>query len=180
MTSTVTRRAKASVDDVKLLLTEFRGHRQMLTDVTGRLDGVKRNLMGLLERSGKPDEKGSLWIEFDEPVAGYSAIKRERRVKVLLDEEKAARILQRAGVYQECVEVDVTIDASKMDVVLDALRAAGLYDEVITVTERLSDDRIMQTYFAEKDKDAPALTADDIDAMFREDVSWAFICREAK
>jgi hypothetical protein len=176
----IARRPKASNDDLPTLLTEFRGHKTMVTEITERLDGVKKRLMGILERRGVPDEKGSLWLEFDEPIAGYDAIKREKRSSVHLNEDKAGDILAERGLYEECLDVDITIDADQLDRVLEVLKKAGIYDQVVTVTERLSDDKIMQTYFAEKDSEEPRLTAADIDAMFYEKVTWAFVPREAQ
>jgi len=162
------------------VLVEFGGHRKMIKDITQRSDELKRKLMSILERSGKPDDKGSLWLEFDAPIGGFEAVCRQRRAKVLLDEEKATEILDAAGVLEACTDVDITIDADKMPLVLKALKAAGIYNEVVTVTERLSDDKIMALYFSEQGADAPTITADDIDAMFREEVSWAFIVKEVR
>lgn len=160
--------------DLVPMLTEFGGHKRMVAQVEKRIGTLKKSLMGMLERHGVADDKGSLWIEFEEPIAGYDAIKRERRAKVYLDEDKATRILKAAGVYEDCIDVDVTIPADQFDVVIQALKTAGLYDQVVTVTERLSDDKIMQLFFADKDEPEPRITEDDIDAMFTEDVTWAF------
>lgn len=162
------------------VLIEFGGHRKMIKEVTKRSDELKKKLMGFLERAGKPDDKGSLWIEFDEPVAGFNAIKRERRAQVLLDEEKAEEILDERGVLEQCTDVDITIDAEQMPKVIAALKAAKIYDEVVTVSARLSHDKIMAIYFSEKDKEDPLLSADDIDAMFTEKVTWAFVPQEAE
>lgn len=170
----------AATDRLSTLLTEYRTHRSMVDDINKRVASVKAALMAVLEREGTPDERGSLWIEFEHPTAGYKAIKRERRTKLLLDEAKAERILRDRDRYEECIDVDITIDADQMPTVIAALKAAGIYDKVVTVTERISDDKILQLYYAEQDSDKPALTEADIDAMFHEEVTWAFVPKDAK
>lgn len=177
----VTRRSTESdpIDDVAPLLAEFGGHRKMSKELEARMKGLKDRLMAILERRGKPDEKGSLWLEFDDPIAGFEAIKRERRASVLLDENKAEEILTNAGVYDECTDVQITIDAEQMDLVLDILQRAGVYDQVVTVERMLNHDKIMQVYYAERDSDAPRIDDSDIEAMFTEKVTWAFVVREA-
>lgn len=179
MTS-ITRRPKLSpIETARPLVQEFGGHRSMLKKLTKRSNELKETLMGLLEQFGVADDKGSLWFEFDEPIGGFDAIKRERRAQVLLNQETTEVILERAGLYDACVDVDITIDATKQELVLDALRAAGIYDEVVLVTHRLNDEKIMAAYFAEKEKKKPKLTDADIDAMFDEKVTWAFVVRDA-
>lgn len=177
----VTRRSTQTdpLDEIAPLLTEFGGHRKMSKELEVRMKGLKDRLMSILERRGKPDDKGSLWIEFDEPIAGFEAIKRERRSSLSLDEDRAEEILDRAGVRDECTDVQITIDAEQMELVLKVLQKAGVYDEVVTVEHVLNHDKIMQLYFAEKDQDEPRITEADIDAMFTEKVTWAFIPKEA-
>lgn len=179
----VTRRSKVDqLAELTPVLTEFGGHRKMIKEITKRSDDLKKKLMGILERNGKPDDKGSLWLEFDQPIGGFEAICRQRRARVLLDPDKAAEILESKGdgVLESCTDVDITIDAEQMPRVIEALKKAKIYDQVVTVTERLSDDKIMALYFSEKDDDEPTITSDDIDAMFDEEVTWAFVPREAK
>jgi hypothetical protein len=177
----VARRSKADpLAELAPLLTEFGGHRAMIKTIQSRSGELKKKLMGILERAGKPDDKGSLWLEFDEPIGGFTAVCRQRRAKVLLDPDRATEILEAKGVLEACTDVDITIDADKMPLVIAVLKKARIYDEVVTVTERLSDDKIMALYFSEKDSPEPTLTADDIDAMFAEEVSWAFVPREVK
>lgn len=177
----VTRRSTESdpLDDVAPLLTEFGGHRKMSKELEARMKGLRDKLMAILERRGKPDDKGSLWLEFDEPVAGFEAICRQRRASVVLDESRAEEILTDAGIYDECTDVQITIDAEQMDLVLDVLRKAGIFDQVVTVNRILNDDKIMQVYFAEKDSEEPRLTESDIEAMFTEKVTWAFVPKES-
>lgn len=177
--TTVKRRTKAdSLAEIGPVLTEFGGHRTMIKKLTVRNDELKKKLMGVLEKFGKDDDKGSQWVEFAEPIAGFEAICRQRRAQILLDESEAERITKESGVYEECIDVDITFDAEHIAEVIKALKAAGIYTKVVTVTERLSHDKIMQVFFAEKQKKRPRLTADDIEAMFTEKITWAFVPRE--
>lgn len=177
----VTRRSTEldPIPQVAPLLTEFGGHRKMSKELDARIKGLRDRLMAILERHGKPDDKGSLWIEFDDPIAGFEAIKRERRASVVLNEDRAEEILTDAGVYDECTDVQITIDAGQMDLVLDVLKKAGVYDQVVTVVRVLNDDKIMQVYFADKDVEEPRIDETDLEAMFIEKVTWAFICKDA-
>lgn len=184
MTKVVRRKKELDLAALESALTEFSGHKAAVADITKRLDVVKGSLMGMLERFGERDEKGSFWIRLPQPVGGYKAIKRERRSSIRLDESRAESILRAAEVYEECVNLEFVFDADQFDKVIAALKAAGIYDEVVTVTERLSDDKIMQFYYAEKaasqkeDRD-PRITDADIDAMFVENVTWAFVPQTA-
>lgn len=116
------------------------------------------------------DEKGNRWIEFDEPIRSLKGLKHERRSKKEIDSERAEKILTDKGVYDDCVEVSVSIDSDKIELVYAALRKAGIYDEVVNTSESyLSEDKIMQKW------SAGVLTDDDVDDMFTENVTWAFV-----
>ena len=180
MTKVTRRKKELDIAALEVALTEFAGHKATVADISKRLDVVKKSLMAMLERFGERDEKGSLWIQLPTPVAGYKAIKRERRSSIQLDESRAESILRASGLYDQCVNLEFVFDADQFDKVIAALKEAGIYDEVVTVTERLSDDKIMQLYYAEKsaaeeEDREPKLTDADIDAMFVESVTWAFV-----
>lgn len=175
----VVRKGDVETVDLPLMLTEFRSHKREVAAITKRLDGVKRTLMEILERKGEPDEKGSLWIKFEGLVAGYEAIKRERRVKVTLDETKAEKILKNRAVWDQTTDVHIAIEGVDWPTVRELFNHLGWYDgDQYTVEERINDDKVMQLYYAEKNKPEPLLVAKDINAMFREDISWAFITRD--
>lgn len=177
----VVRKGETETVDLSLMLTEFRFHKKESAAITKRLDGVKRTLMEILERKGEPDEKGSLWIRFEGLIAGYEAIKRERRVKVALDEAKAEKILKTRAVWEQTTDVHVALEGDDWPTVRDLFDKLGWYDgDQYTVEERINDDKVMQLYYAEKNKPEPLLVAKDINAMFREDISWAFIPKDGE
>lgn len=114
-----------------------------------RHDVLKGELMTFLAGYGEPDDKGHRVFEFQNPIViggqSMKGIKRERRVSVGLDEEKAAEIITEKGddvvrrVYKEVVET-----------VLDQEEIYVLHQEGV-------------------------ISEEEIDAMFVERESFAFI-----
>lgn len=169
MSTVVKRRTKA---DALTSLTETVKQYATLSKqadlLNGRLNEVKDGLRTFLgSRLAHNDDRGHRWIELDPPINGVKSIKHERRVARRLDAERAETVLTKAGLLDECMDVAITIDATKMDVVLAALKKAGLYDEVVTTEEFISDDKIMQAYSAGN------LSEAQVDSMFTDNVTWA-------
>lgn len=179
MARVVRRAASADSGSLELDLMEYREHKTMVSQIQARLDTVKSRLNARLERAGEPDAKGSLWIALEYPLAGYGTVKRERRAKVLLDERRAEEVLKRSKRWEECTDVHVVLDGTTWPRFLGLLKELELDAEIVSYDERISDDKIMQTYFAEQNSESPAITSDDIDEMFREEISWALIVRDA-
>ncbi len=170
------RAARPATEDVlEPLLMEFSEHKKMADQLNDRLSAVKARLMDILERRGEPDERGSLWIHLPNPVAGFKAVKRERRVAIRLDEDRAEQILRERGCYEECTDAVVTLDGADLDYALRTLADADI--KVATYRQAINDDKIMQRYYYDKQnrKGEPgALTDVDVDSMFVENSSWAF------
>jgi hypothetical protein len=175
---TVTRRPRAASDTPTLDSTiedlkQYRALGRQVKTIGTRVDDFKTKLRKSLERLGEPDDKGSLWIEFPEEVDGVVKLCHQRRVSTKLNEDRAIDILNERGIRDDCTDTHVTIDSNQLDAVFAALRKAGIYDQVVTTSESINDEKVMGFYADGK------LSAEDIDAMFTQSITWAFIPMDA-
>lgn len=174
------RRAGSAVTPLSVLLSEYGGHRKMLKQIGARQDDLKAEIMDVLADSGVPDDKGSLWLEFDEPMGGFDSIKRERRCSVLLDTVAAEEKLREIDLWERCTTVDITVDTADLEAVLTALEDAGLSDLVMAGSPRINEDKIMAVYYEGKhDPQLSLLSDDDLQEIFVEKVTYALVVKEA-
>lgn len=88
-------------EHVTQIVNEYRKHKDLLTATTKRVDGFKKELNEIVTAFGKPDEKGHLWVEFDD-----IELKRERRVSKSFN-ASAAEIWAKQNGHWDLVKVIV-------------------------------------------------------------------------
>lgn len=106
-----------SADDLPRYVEEYLKEKDLVDELTGRLNAKKANLRKLVEQTGYTDDKGNVFVDV-EGVDGVSALKLERRVSTNLDREKAQAWLEKTGKWEEFSEVVRVLDE-------DALYAAA-------------------------------------------------------
>lgn len=73
---------------IEKLVEEYRNAKEFAKQAGERERTLKEMLRERVETEGTPDDKGSLWLEI-EGVDGVSAVKNERRVSNLFDQDAA-------------------------------------------------------------------------------------------
>lgn len=116
--------AKASASKIKTLFGEYIGIRKQRETMAKKEDELKKLLASIVETQGYTDDKGSEYVDFAQPIEGYSGLKRERRVIPVLNEEKALEILRQHKLYERCTRQVTVVDE-------DAVRVA-MYDGKLT------------------------------------------------
>ena len=103
----------------------------------------KKELMSMLESSGRVDDRGSSFLDIDgaiidprndEPIL---SVKRECRVGQALDEDVAEEVLKSLGLYEKCLTTITVLDE---DAILSLNFSGELPDEAVQqmYTERKS------------------------------------------
>lgn len=112
--------------------------------MTDRQKQLRNQMLSAIEVDGEKDEKGSLFLELDEPVEHdgktYGLLKKERRVGTSFLEDDAEKLLE----------------------------AKGLLAEAQTTIVVLDQDAIYRLHQEGK------LSEAEIDSMFEEKITWAF------
>jgi hypothetical protein len=106
--------APLALDDVPALLEKYLDMRKTADEFQGKVDEMKKLLSTAVDTHGFVDDKGNRWIEFEEPIEGVTALKRERRVSRSLDPVRAETVLKRLGLWEECTEEVRVIDEDKI------------------------------------------------------------------
>lgn len=88
------------MNHIETLVSEYKKAKEFATKVTERADELKKELVKLVKESGKPDNKGHLWLD-----AGDNQVKHERRVSRSLDQSAAIDWAKNNGVWDEVKEV---------------------------------------------------------------------------
>lgn len=88
---------------------------------------LREEIFDYIEENGEVDSKGNIFIEFDGSIEEFVGIQKTRRVKRVIDEEVAARIIQAKGLEDELYKTIRVVDE-------DALMAA-LYSDKLTEGE---------------------------------------------
>lgn len=113
-----------SLDLIKQYL-QFRKGREGLQK---NEDFVKKSLMEVLTYEAESDEKGNSFIYLPEPMDGVEAVKRERRVSQVLDEDAALALVTKYGLEESCLE---TVTVLNEDGLLAANFAGIIPDDEI-------------------------------------------------
>lgn len=130
-----------NIDWVKKHMGEWlrlKAHHEALgKDVTKMRD----DLTAVIEEHGVPDEKGSLFLELDEEVEGYRYLKRQKATSIVFNPDNAEKILQKKGLYDECVVMVPVIDQDKVLALsyegkLTAREMAKIMEEKVTYSTR--------------------------------------------
>lgn len=98
-----------------------------LDHVKKHQDSVKRDLMDALDEFGYGDDKGHIWIDFEEPIEGFAGMQKQRRVNQGMDEDAIKRILDDKGLTDRCYKPVITLDQDEV--------MALLYEGLLTEDE---------------------------------------------
>ena len=71
---------------------------------------LKDRLMEAVEKYGYEDDKGHVYLDLPEEIAGVTKLQRQRRVSQNLDQEKAEKLLKKHGLWEDCTRVVRVID----------------------------------------------------------------------
>lgn len=66
---------------------------------------LRESIFAYLLENEQADEDGHLTAELEDTYEGYGKIQRQRRVKTLVDEEFAERLLKERGLWERCVKL---------------------------------------------------------------------------
>lgn len=114
----------ASFTKIKTLFSEWVGIKDQRETFEKRESELKKLLSAIVETDGYTDDKGSEYVDFKEPINGYAGMKRERRVKQVMDEEKALVVLAKKKLTATCTRTITVVDE-------EAVQAA-FYDGKLT------------------------------------------------
>jgi hypothetical protein len=173
MTRVTRRGPQTKSDPLSSKITEFAAHKAMADQISKRMTALKDDMMAILESEGRPDEKGSMWIEFPTPVAGCEAIQRQRRVSTLFNEEVAERTIKSAGLWFDAVRTTLQLSPDVIEEVLELLK--DLDPDSYDIIETIDDDRLAAAYYADQNSEDPKLTPAQFAEFFTEKVSYAFV-----
>ena len=140
---------------------------------------MNQKLSALVGELGEPDDKGHFWLQGLQfkgwqnkngvpTEVTYSALQRQKRVSVNMDEEEAVRICEKKGRLE-----DVSISYVRLkDPVkaVEVLREAGLLDEeTFELVTEISVDKVRDLYYDE------VISEEEYNDIFVEQVTWALL-----
>lgn len=103
--------AAPSVEDT---FWQWQGLRQQSDLIEERMDVLKGDMLQALEAQGYTDDRGHIWIDFGNPIDGFTKLKWELRVTTKLAPERAERILEAKGVHERCIVLVPTLDENEI------------------------------------------------------------------
>lgn len=181
------RRATAPPDNFTARVGEWWRNKRLFDTTRAALDGDKDKtkpgaVLGLrlevleqVKRSGTPDEKGSRFYHFTEPVDGLAGLKAQRGGTPTFDLEKAEEKLRAIGgqeLVDQCSRTVLVLEEDKHHLVEKALREAGLYDECVQTRDtEIVQDAVFGYHQLNRDK----LTAADMDELTPLVETWSLI-----
>lgn len=115
----------APLDGMHKKVQRFAQIKALITDLSDQMDTLKKELSDWVRDTGYIDDKGSRWIEFEDPIEGYSALQWQRRVTPKLDEDAALQILAAHGVEDQCFKTVRVLDENAVM----ALVTEGVLDD---------------------------------------------------
>lgn len=142
-----TRTPKASLPQLRQWLQQFLVLKSETAELTARQNEVKDRLKAEIERQGYSDDMGHQYIDLDEPVDGVATLKREKRVTSTMNHERTEALLRRKSLWDACTTTVVVID----------------------------EDKILSALYEQDEKGKPLLLQEDVDSMFDQTITYAFI-----
>jgi len=118
-------------DYIRKTLEEYRNSKVLMDGLEKRMAGYKDALISILTQYGKPDEKGHLWVEFED-----IEIKRERRVSRSFNASAAEAWAKENGHWDTVKEVIEVVNEDKV-------LGLAWNDEAL--------QEIIKTFYAEKE-----------------------------
>lgn len=114
----------ANPDDPTSQITEYIRIVASIDGMEERRKELREKIFAYLEEEGLEDEKGNLQLPLDTPIDGVLRIEKSGRRTRKLDEDKAAEIIEAAGIADDVYKMVRVIDE-------DALMAS-YYDGKVT------------------------------------------------
>lgn len=99
-----------STEQLPRYVEEYLKERDAAATMQKRVDEKKANIVEVLIADGYTDDKGSRFV--DVGIPGCSAVKHERRVRTVLDEEKALAWIKKhkPALYDSCTKTITVLD----------------------------------------------------------------------
>lgn len=77
-------------------------------------NNLKTQLTEWVKKSGYADDKGSLWVDLETPIEGYSAVQYQRRVAQPLDPDVAEELIAQRGLEDRCYKTVRVLDETEI------------------------------------------------------------------
>lgn len=94
---------------VEKLAQDFKAAKEALATFEKRTNDLKKELSSIVESNGLEDDKGNLWLE-----VGDLKLKRERRLQVTFDSQRAEEWAKENGYWDEIKEVIEVVSEDKV------------------------------------------------------------------
>ena len=125
----VRRSTTGGVTDTSIVtwFREFAGLKDQIKQLSSRESEIKDRLKDAVEQRGYEDNDGNFWFELPEEIGGYSKLKKEKRSREVLNQERAMELVRKKGLERKCIKMVPQLDE-------DALAAAN-YEKKISDKE---------------------------------------------
>lgn len=104
--------------------SEWSRLKQIVEDFTKKMNGIRDELAPIIEQEDHKDDKGNFRIDLPEPVDGYVALQRQRRVSQKLDIEAAEELLSQRQLKDRCYKMVPVLDEDEV--------MACLYEDLLS------------------------------------------------
>ena len=135
---------------IKFMDTEFARlthtylyHRNMLKAMKSKQDEAGKALKAYIDEHGEPDDRGSLVVEFEEPVTidgvEYSGMMQQRRASEYLDTDKVEKLAIEKDLRDRMVQMEEVWDYAEIYVLYqEGLITEEEFDSLMDVSETLA------------------------------------------
>ena len=111
-------------DDLQSQVREYVKLKESMAFMEARQLELRAKIFSHIETDGEENTAGSPSVYLDEPIGAYQRVQKTRRVKRVIDEEVADRIIEEAGIADEVYEMKRVIDEGAL--------MSAYYEERIT------------------------------------------------
>lgn len=94
--------------------TEWFGLKTQSDKIAKRLKTLRDRMCGEIEAQGEPDEKGSLYIYFEDEIEGHKGLKYQRQVNKYINEERAMKMVREKKLDKRCIILVPEIDQEEI------------------------------------------------------------------
>jgi hypothetical protein len=136
----------------------------------GREKELHHRICGAIEENGYRDDKGSLFLDLEEPVEGFGALKYERRVLKSLNEDRAVKLIRDKDVVSRCTALILRL--TDQERALQLLQQEGLLVPGATIEFDLDEEEILKCHYEE------IIDQEELDSIF--DISETYAFKQVK
>lgn len=97
-------------DDLQSQVREYVKLKESMAFMEARQQELRAKIFSHIETDGEENTAGSPSVYLDEPIGAYQRVQKTRRVKRVIDEEIADRIIEETGISDEVYEMKRVID----------------------------------------------------------------------